>query len=130
MVALTRIYTKGGDRGQTSLGDGSRVAKHDRRVAAYGTVDEANATLGIVRLHTAGSPEHDAMLARMQNELFDLGADLCRPGDGTGDEVPVCHRACGEGADERRGARGADGESADGLARTAHGSDVAPEVGV
>ena len=86
MVALTRIYTKGGDRGQTSLGDGSRVAKHDRRVAAYGTVDEANAVLGIVRLHTASSPEHDAMLARMQNELFDLGADLCRPGDGAGDE--------------------------------------------
>jgi cob(I)alamin adenosyltransferase len=83
MVALTRIYTKGGDGGQTSLGDGSRVTKHDRRVAAYGTVDEANATLGIVRLHTAGSPEHDAMLARMQNELFDLGADLCRPGDGS-----------------------------------------------
>ena len=84
MVALTRIYTKGGDRGQTSLGDGSRVVKHDRRVAAYGTVDEANAVLGIVRLHTTG--EYDAMLARMQNELFDLGADLCRPGDGTGDE--------------------------------------------
>lgn len=86
MVALTRIYTKGGDRGQTSLGDGARVAKHDRRVAAYGTVDEANAVLGIVRLHTAASPEHDAMLARIQNELFDLGADLCRPGDGTDDD--------------------------------------------
>lgn len=86
MVALTRIYTKGGDRGQTSLGDGARVAKHDLRVAAYGTVDEANAVLGLVRLHTAGSPEHDAMLARMQNELFDLGADLCRPGDGTADD--------------------------------------------
>jgi cob(I)alamin adenosyltransferase len=79
MVALTRIYTRGGDAGQTSLGDGSRVPKHDRRVAAYGTVDEANATIGIARLHTAG--EHDAMLARIQNELFDLGADLCRPGD-------------------------------------------------
>jgi cob(I)alamin adenosyltransferase len=79
MVALTRIYTRGGDAGQTSLGDGSRVPKHHLRVAGYGTVDEANAVLGIVRLHTAG--EHDAMLARIQNELFDLGADLCRPGD-------------------------------------------------
>src|SRR3954465_1079668 len=78
MVTLTRIYTRGGDQGQTSLGDGSRVAKHALRVEAYGTVDEANATLGLVRLHSSG--EHDAMLARMQNELFDLGADLCRPG--------------------------------------------------
>ncbi len=78
MVTLTRIYTRGGDRGQTSLGDGSRVAKHALRVEAYGTVDEANATLGLVRLHTSG--ESDAMLARVQNELFDLGADLCRPG--------------------------------------------------
>lgn len=84
MVALTRIYTKGGDRGETSLGDGSRVAKHCLRVAAYGTVDEANAVVGMVRLHTSG--ESDAMLARIQNELFDLGADLCRPGDGSGDE--------------------------------------------
>jgi cob(I)alamin adenosyltransferase len=78
MVTLTRIYTRGGDQGQTSLGDGSRVAKHALRVEAYGTVDEANATLGLVRLHTSGEP--DAMLARVQNELFDLGADLCRPG--------------------------------------------------
>ena len=79
MVKLTRIYTRGGDRGQTSLGDGRRVAKHDLRVAAYGTVDEANAVLGLVRLHTAGQPEVDAMLARIQNDLFDLGADLCTP---------------------------------------------------
>jgi cob(I)alamin adenosyltransferase len=78
MVLLSRIYTKGGDRGQTSLGDGSRVPKHDRRVAAYGTVDEANAAIGLARLHTQGEP--DAMLARIQNDLFDLGADLCRPG--------------------------------------------------
>ncbi|MCC2662412.1 MAG: ATP:cob(I)alamin adenosyltransferase [Geminicoccaceae bacterium] len=78
MVTLTKIYTKGGDRGQTSLGDGSRVAKHDLRVAAYGTVDEANATIGLARLHTAAVG--DAMLARIQNDLFDLGADLCRPG--------------------------------------------------
>lgn len=81
MVLLSRIYTKGGDRGQTSLGDGSRVPKHDARVAAYGTVDEANATIGLARLHTEG--ETDAMLARIQNDLFDLGADLCRPGTET-----------------------------------------------
>jgi len=79
MVTLTKIYTKGGDRGRTSLGDGARVAKHDQRVAAYGTVDEANAVIGLARLHAAGPA--DAMLARIQNDLFDLGADLCRPGD-------------------------------------------------
>ncbi|KAA0679217.1 cob(I)yrinic acid a,c-diamide adenosyltransferase [Roseomonas genomospecies 6] len=79
MVKLTRIYTRGGDRGQTSLGDGRRVPKHDARVAAYGTVDEANAVIGLVRLHTVGQPEIDAMLARVQNDLFDLGADLCTP---------------------------------------------------
>jgi cob(I)alamin adenosyltransferase len=79
MVRLTKIYTRGGDRGQTSLGDGGRVAKHDLRVAAYGTVDEANAVIGLARLHTEAA--EDAMLARIQNDLFDLGADLCRPGD-------------------------------------------------
>ncbi|MCS6779361.1 MAG: cob(I)yrinic acid a,c-diamide adenosyltransferase [Geminicoccaceae bacterium] len=78
MVTLSRIYTRGGDEGRTSLGDGARVAKHSPRVEAYGTVDEANATLGLARLHTTG--EADAMLARIQNDLFDLGADLCRPG--------------------------------------------------
>ena len=79
MVQLTRIYTKGGDAGMTSLGSGDRVKKHDPRVAAYGTIDEANAAIGIARLH-AGA-EIDAMLARIQNDLFDLGADLCRPAD-------------------------------------------------
>lgn len=79
MVRLTRIYTRGGDRGETSLGDGTRVAKHDLRVAAFGTVDEANAVIGLARLHMAA--DADAMLARIQNDLFDLGADLCRPGD-------------------------------------------------
>lgn len=79
MVKLTRIYTRGGDKGETSLGDGKRVAKHSRRIAAVGTVDEANAAIGIARLHT--SDETDAMLARIQNDLFDLGADLCRPKD-------------------------------------------------
>lgn len=77
MVRLTRIYTRGGDKGETSLGDGARVPKHDLRVAAYGTVDEANAAVGLARLHAAG--DVDAMLGRIQNDLFDLGADLCRP---------------------------------------------------
>jgi cob(I)alamin adenosyltransferase len=77
MVKLTRIYTKGGDKGETSLGSGARVPKHDRRVSAYGTVDEANATIGLARLHTKGKA--DQMLARIQNDLFDLGADLCVP---------------------------------------------------
>jgi cob(I)alamin adenosyltransferase len=77
MVRLTRIYTKGGDSGETSLGDGSRVGKQDLRVAAYGTVDEANAAIGLARLYAEG--EVDAALARIQNDLFDLGADLCTP---------------------------------------------------
>ena len=79
MVKLTRIYTRGGDNGETSLGGGKRVAKHSRRIAAVGTVDEANAAIGMARLHMSG--ESDAMLARIQNDLFDLGADLCRPKD-------------------------------------------------
>jgi cob(I)alamin adenosyltransferase len=80
MVTLSRIYTRGGDKGETSLGDGSRVAKQNLRVAAYGTVDEANGVIGLARLHTQG--EADAMLARIQNDLFDLGADLCTPEGG------------------------------------------------
>jgi cob(I)alamin adenosyltransferase len=80
MVRLTRIYTRGGDRGETSLGDGSRVAKQSLRVEAYGTVDEANAAIGLARLHTGA--DEGAMLARIQNDLFDLGADLCTPEDG------------------------------------------------
>jgi cob(I)alamin adenosyltransferase len=79
MVQLTRIYTRGGDKGKTSLGTGRRVAKHDQRVTAYGAVDEANAAIGLARLHTAADGEADAMLARIQNDLFDLGADLCTP---------------------------------------------------
>src|SRR5580658_3953172 len=79
MVQLTRIYTRGGDAGETSLGDGSRVPKHALRVEAYGTVDEANAAIGLCRLYSRDLGEADAMLARIQNDLFDLGADLCTP---------------------------------------------------
>ena len=77
MVVLNKIYTKTGDHGETALGNGARVAKHSMRVTAYGTVDEANATVGLARLHATG--EMDEQLARIQNDLFDLGADLCRP---------------------------------------------------
>ncbi|MDP6486153.1 MAG: cob(I)yrinic acid a,c-diamide adenosyltransferase [Alphaproteobacteria bacterium] len=77
MMRLDKIYTRGGDAGETSLGDGKRVAKHSLRVAAYGTVDEANAVLGLARLQTGD--EAGAMLEHIQNDLFDLGADLCRP---------------------------------------------------
>jgi len=77
MVTLSKIYTRGGDDGETSLGSGERVPKHALRVAAYGTADEANSVVGLVRLHTEG--EADAMLGRIQNDLFDLGADLCTP---------------------------------------------------
>jgi cob(I)alamin adenosyltransferase len=80
MVTLTKIYTRGGDKGQTSLGDGRRVAKHDLRVEAYGTVDETNGVIGLARLYTEGAA--DAMLSRIQNDLFDLGADLCTPETG------------------------------------------------
>lgn len=89
MVTLTKIYTRGGDQGKTSLGDGVRVAKHSLRVQAYGTVDELNAVLGLVRLHTAGDSDVEAMLMRIQNDLFDLGADLCRPGDDASDETTL-----------------------------------------
>jgi len=81
MVELTRIYTRGGDKGDTSLGDGKRVGKDDIRVEAYGTVDEANAAIGLARLHCEAMPEVDARVSRIQNDLFDLGADLCVPGD-------------------------------------------------
>ena len=77
MVVLNRIYTRTGDGGETALGDGSRVVKYDTRVEAYGTVDEANATVGLAPLHATG--EMAGRLAAIQNDLFDLGADLCRP---------------------------------------------------
>jgi cob(I)alamin adenosyltransferase len=80
MVVLSKIYTRTGDDGTTALGSGRRVAKYDLRVEAYGTLDETNAAIGLVRLHTRdGDAALDAMLARIQNDLFDLGADLCFP---------------------------------------------------
>jgi cob(I)alamin adenosyltransferase len=79
MVQLTRIYTRGGDKGKTSLGDGKRVDKDHARVEAFGSIDEANAAIGLARLHTAQVAAIDAMLGRIQNDLFDLGADLCVP---------------------------------------------------
>jgi len=80
MVVLNRIYTRTGDAGTTALASGERRPKYDLRVAAYGTVDETNAAIGLARLHSADTPQVDAMLARIQNDLFDLGADLCLPG--------------------------------------------------
>lgn len=77
MVVLSKIYTRTGDKGTTALGNGARVAKHSPRVSAYGTVDETNATVGLARLHA--TDEMAAALARISNDLFDLGADLCTP---------------------------------------------------
>jgi cob(I)alamin adenosyltransferase len=80
MVVLNRIYTRTGDDGTTALGTGERRNKYDLRIAAYGTVDELNACIGIARVHTAAdAPAVDEMLMRIQNDLFDLGADLCTP---------------------------------------------------
>lgn len=79
MVVLNRIYTRKGDDGTTSLVTGERLAKSHPRVEAYGAVDETNAVVGMARLHTAETPDLDAMLARIQNDLFDLGADLATP---------------------------------------------------
>ena len=90
MVTLNRIYTRTGDAGETALGNGARVAKHAARVAAYGNVDETNATVGLARLHASG--EMDEALARISNDMFDLGADLCRPDmdkDATSDYPPL-----------------------------------------
>ena len=77
MVVLNKIYTRTGDAGETALGNGDRVAKHSLRVAAYGTVDETNASVGLARQHASAAI--DQLLALIQNDLFDLGADLCRP---------------------------------------------------
>ena len=79
MVVLNRIYTRTGDDGSTALGSGERRPKYDLRIAAYGTVDETNAAIGVARLHLSQAPDLDAMLGRVQNDLFDLGADLAVP---------------------------------------------------
>src|SRR5215472_3156071 len=81
MVVLNRIYTRTGDDGTTALGTGERRKKYDLRIAAYGTVDELNAAIGLARLHTTQAAGVDVLLARVQNDLFDLGADLCSPGN-------------------------------------------------
>lgn len=82
MVVLNRIYTRTGDAGTTALGTGERRPKYDLRIAAYGTVDELNATIGLARLYTRELPELETKLAGIQNDLFDLGADLCTPDTG------------------------------------------------
>jgi cob(I)alamin adenosyltransferase len=83
MVVLSKIYTRTGDKGTTALGSGERVPKHALRIAAYGTVDETNASIGMVRVHLGDTePKLDTMLVRIQNDLFDLGADLCVPDRG------------------------------------------------
>ncbi|HTV67234.1 MAG TPA: cob(I)yrinic acid a,c-diamide adenosyltransferase [Rhizobiaceae bacterium] len=83
MVKLNKIYTRTGDKGTTGLGTGERRLKSDLRIEAFGTVDEANSCIGLARLHTAADhPAIDAMLSRIQNDLFDLGADLATPDDG------------------------------------------------
>jgi cob(I)alamin adenosyltransferase len=84
VVALTRIYTRTGDKGTTALASGERRPKHDLRIEAYGTVDELNAVIGLARLHTGAEREIDGILGRIQNDLFDLGADLSTPNIGKG----------------------------------------------
>lgn len=79
MVFLSRIYTKSGDKGETGLGNGTRVRKDHPRVAAYGSVDELNSVIGLLLAHLAGASEHEALLRAIQNDLFDVGADLCLP---------------------------------------------------
>ena len=84
MVILNKIYTRTGDDGTTALGSGERRKKYDLRIAAYGTLDETNAAIGVARLQTAGEPALDAALSRIQNDLFDAGADLATPSKGKG----------------------------------------------
>jgi cob(I)alamin adenosyltransferase len=79
VVVLNKIYTRTGDDGTTALGTGERRKKYDLRIAAYGTIDETNATIGLARLHTGSDAPLDATLSRIQNDLFDVGADLCTP---------------------------------------------------
>src|SRR3990172_6406527 len=102
-VRLTRIYTRGGDRGETSLGDGSRVSKLDPRIAAYGAVDELNSLLGVVLADELPPEQFRPLLERIQNELFDVGADLSVPFEAGDDRLRVAQpqideleRACDE----------------------------------
>jgi cob(I)alamin adenosyltransferase len=92
-IRINRVVTRGGDGGKTSLGDGTRVAKHALRVEAYGTVDETNAVIGLLRAHVREDEQTDRTLGHIQNDLFDVGADLCVPGD-AGDRLsmsaPIC----------------------------------------
>ncbi len=81
MVVLNRIYTRTGDDGTTALGTGERRKKYDLRIEAYGTLDEVNAVIGVARLHVAGDRAFDAVLSRIQNDLFDVEADLCMPSE-------------------------------------------------
>ncbi len=87
MVRIDRVTTRGGDGGETSLGDGTRLPKDAARIVVIGAVDEANAALGVLRLHTQAMAEIDAMLGRIQNDLFDLGADLATPETPEGDRT-------------------------------------------
>ena len=90
MVKLNKIYTRTGDNGTTALVSGPRRDKHDLRVDSYGEIDETNSAIGIARLHTRATPQLDGMLLRIQNDLFDLGADLATPETGqTPDYEPL-----------------------------------------
>jgi cob(I)alamin adenosyltransferase len=84
MVVLNKIYTRTGDDGTTALGTGERRKKYDGRISAYGTIDEVNAAIGVARLHTTNDSALDSTLSHIQNDLFDVGADLCTPGKGRG----------------------------------------------
>jgi cob(I)alamin adenosyltransferase len=97
MVVLNRIYTRTGDDGTTALGSGERRRKYDLRIAAYGTVDETNAAIGVVRLHLGEARELDSMLGRIQNDLFDLGADLAVPSARARPSACGCWRARSSG---------------------------------
>jgi cob(I)alamin adenosyltransferase len=92
MVRINRVVTRGGDRGETSLGDGTRLRKDTPRITAIGAVDESNAAVGVLRLMVRDEPTVDAMLARIQNDLFDVGADLAVPGEG-GDRLRMTDAA-------------------------------------
>jgi len=93
MVKVDRVVTRGGDGGETSLGDGTRVRKDAARIAAIGAIDEANAAIGVLRAELGAETWADALLARIQNDLFDLGADICVPGE-AGDRLRVADTQC------------------------------------